>query len=254
MIKDHFKYVLEIDEKGQLIDWRTNYKKAINVIAVMYNRQLLFEIGFRGVRPYARSRSSGTEIQSRKYIGLNQKQYGNINSFLFLFLNTMTVVRTESNNVYHHDGYKTSCYPLRKYSVDKRDEFFIADLMYIECYKNKKFLKRIGKIVHSINGLSKLRSQAKIIERLQLILQPDYPLNIQLIPLHILLIHLLNNQTISRFHDLIQYVIFNHLHYNISEYTTKKKLIESSTHPNIDLQIRIVKEYRDYITFEIFNQ
>lgn len=251
MVKGRFKHILEIDRKGNLIDWKTNKVKAINIIAVMYNRQSLFEIGFRGVRPYARSRSSSIEVQSRKYIGLNKNQY-RISRFLFLFLNTLTAIRTEKENVF--SDHQTKSYPHRKYSVDKRDSFFVADLMYLECYNNERFLKRIGKIIRSIKKLTKLKSQAKIIEKLQLILQPDYSRNIQLIPLHILLIHLLNNQTISKFHSIIQYVIFNLLQYSVSEYTTKKKLIESATHQNVNLQLRIIKEYRDYITFEIFNQ
>jgi hypothetical protein len=250
IIKDYFKHWIEIDSQGNLIDWQTN-KQGINIIAAIHGQHSLFEIGFQGTRPYTRSRAANVKVRHRLYIGLNKNQY-HISLFLFLVLNTLTVTRTEKENVFF--DHKTKSYPRRKYSVDKRDAFFIADLMYIECFKNEKFLKRIRKIIHSISKLAKLKSQATIIEKLQLILQPCYSSNIQLIPLHILLIHLLKNQTISKFHNLIQHVIFNLLEYSFDEYQQKQKLIESSTRPTVNLQLRIIKEYPRYIVFEIFNQ
>jgi len=245
-----FKYIVEIDNKGNILN-SLQKENAVNILSVQHKDQSVFEIGFKGIRPYARSQTSQLEIRPRKYIGLNKDQH-HITRFLLLLLNTIITIKSEKHTVYTKG--RLHSYPVSRFSVDKRDEFFLAELFYLECFKNQRYLKRISKIVHSISKLRKLKTEKVIIEKLEQILHPTYLCNIQLIPCHILLIHLLNNKSISRFHHLIEHIIFNTFDYSQTDYLQKKSLIESSSKPNENIQLRMVKEYNKYIVFEIFNQ
>jgi len=243
MSSKYVKYVIEIDRNGNLIDWpfcQNNF----NLVSVMYQNQPVIEIGLNGVKP-----NGGIH-----YTILDKKQYTQIGKFLLLFLHSLTAIRTEKETVFINVKNKLKSFPSRRFSVSKQNEFILSDIMFLECFNNQKYLKRINKIVSSVFKLNKLKTDKVILEKLQLILKPEYPCSIKLIPFHILLIHLLDNRSISKFYNHIQYTIFNIFQYSTKEYEKKKALIESSTRPREDIQLRIIKENDDYVVFEIFNQ
>jgi len=145
-------------------------------------------------------------------------------------------------------------FPSRRYSVSKRNTKLISAIFAAECY-NKRYKARIEKIVKSIQFISKMRYKTfeKNLEKIKKILLPDYLLyDVSLIPNHILLFYLLRDKSILEFHPLIEHVIFNILKYSYDDYCLKKQIIEQTHHLTSRIQLRILKEYNEYIVFEVF--
>jgi hypothetical protein len=206
------------------------------------------EIGFAGTRPNLE------KLEPAEY---------NPNEILD-FLSAFTFKKTKKQESYFEYVRKRKpfskkeskfllSFPSRRYSVSERNTKLISAIFAAECY-NERYKARIEKIVKSIQFISRMKYKTfeKNIEKIKNILVPDYLLyDVSLIPNHILLFHLLREKSISEFHPLIEHVIFNILKYSYDDYCLKKQIIEQ-THLTSPIQLRILKEYNEYIVFEVF--